>query len=577
MTRSLLSTHLGISQGQSDLLRLDQSIAFLRTKSASSHHLPQVSLSKYLDVKPSKMAPCECGEQFRDLTDWKAHSTRTGYCCIYKCRRLASAASIPGFAFGTATSATFGNYPSPWNALAPSHYKSLNSPPALELETHPFVPSSTGSAITTALIPCQAPLPAPPEPISTTSSAPKASNIPTVAPSSARKTMTPNSMSTKSMPEYLSHRRHGCSHCHRAFRMEESLQKHYEASRPERSYQQICDTCKKSFTNANALQDHQRTKKHCYCNECQQAFECESNLLKHLDIFHASQFRCCDCEQDFVSEHALDQHLNDKFHETVRCQVCSQDLFSKAALDQYIVVEHNAIRNPKRKKVDLDQHLNSLKHRPLSDIACVGSDKCKRRFNSPSALIQHLESGARCSGIDRHAVNKLVQDNDTGRTISNGLVAQSLLEYNQNPSEYSSSNGTPVLTPTSSATSSPVPTPMTRHVFEQPMPFLSLDTDISSFTTILMALSVNGMDKSLPSVIPYRDHAPHAPVLFHCPGALESTEPHGVSPREFTLSGLAQHIESGACGDGPATLKKVMEFVQERLEQMGLGSIHLLK
>lgn len=225
--------------------------------------------------------------------------------------------------------------------------------------------------------------------------------------------------------------------------------------------------------------------------------------------------------------------------------------------------------------MDLDQHLTSRKHRPLSDIACVASDKCKRRFGSPSALLGHLESGACCSGVNRHTVNKLVQDNDTECIISNGPVAQSLLEYNQNPLEYSSSNCTPILTPTSSASCSPVPTPMTGNIVEHPLPFLSLDADISSSTGILMALNLNGMDNSLASIMPSQEHAP---ALFHCPGALARQTPHGGSPRKFTtLSGLAMHIESGACGDGQATLKKAMEFVQQRLEKMGLGNIRLLK
>ena len=63
------------------------------------------------------MVPCECGKQFDDLTDWKAHSTMSGHCCIYKCRRPASAASIPGFAFDIATSSTFKtSHTAAWNA-----------------------------------------------------------------------------------------------------------------------------------------------------------------------------------------------------------------------------------------------------------------------------------------------------------------------------------------------------------------------------------------------------------------------------------------------------------------------------
>lgn len=352
-------------------------------------------------------------------------------------------------------------------------------------------------------------------------------------------------------------------------------------------------------------------EKHCYCHECKMTFETESTTVKHFETFHASQFWCCDCEQDFVSEHALDQHLNDKVHRRILCQVCEQDFGNKPALDRHIVVEHRASVNPRRlfypKDIhgcyicqrkfvnmnDLNQHLASLKHHHLSDLRCVASDKCKRHFISPSALLQHLESGTCCSGITRQIVNTLVQDNDTERIISSGPATQSLLDYNQNPSKYSSSSGSPVFTPTSSASNSPVAATMTDSIRQQPDPFWSLDFESLSFATILRALtpSTPGIitptspQKSFNFDIPGGLPFPRATVwshnrastLFHCPGGLASSTPHGVTPRKFTtLSGLAQHIESGACGEGSATLKKAMEFVQERLQSMGLGSIRLL-
>ena len=325
------------------------------------------------------MAPCECGKQFKDLTDWKAHSTRTGHCCIYKCRRPASAASTPGFAFETATSSAFKTENSPgWNAPAPfemfpseryhplsydawkdlesstpnltgsypslstwntpaaptlyplnadfplpsywqgpvpsefppqycfplpsnvwqvpasstrqadltykspdgttwpapvhptklataAYYQSLNSRPALEPRTvsHPAVASSINSATNHSLMPRQAPSAAASGPQSTISSAPKTPKTPTAATPSAPKTVTTNSISTKYTPDY---RPFSCSHCERAFRVEESLRRHCKDSHPEPSIEvfgAICDTCKKSFASLPALQDHQRAKRHC--------------------------------------------------------------------------------------------------------------------------------------------------------------------------------------------------------------------------------------------------------------------------------------------------------------------------
>lgn len=66
------------------------------------------------------MVPCECGKQFNDLTDWKSHSYVTGHCCIYKCRKLSSAASIRGFALKSGTSTFITHRYSDRNVTAPS-------------------------------------------------------------------------------------------------------------------------------------------------------------------------------------------------------------------------------------------------------------------------------------------------------------------------------------------------------------------------------------------------------------------------------------------------------------------------
>ena len=66
---------------------------------------------------PITMVPCECGVPFDDLTDWKTHSTATGHCCIYKCRKPASAYITPGISFDRLESLILPrNYNESWNA-----------------------------------------------------------------------------------------------------------------------------------------------------------------------------------------------------------------------------------------------------------------------------------------------------------------------------------------------------------------------------------------------------------------------------------------------------------------------------
>ncbi len=88
---------------------------------------------------PIKMVPCECGKPFGDLTDWKAHSTMTGHCCTYKCRKLSSAASISGFAFDTETSSTFRTNHTPYPLLSNAYFPwpSTRQDP-VSFTTHPI-------------------------------------------------------------------------------------------------------------------------------------------------------------------------------------------------------------------------------------------------------------------------------------------------------------------------------------------------------------------------------------------------------------------------------------------------------
>jgi len=42
------------------------------------------------------------------------------------------------------------------------------------------------------------------------------------------------------------------------------------------------------------------------------------------------------------------------------------------------------------------------------------------------------------------------------------------------------------------------------------------------------------------------------------------------------VSGLAHHLESGACDRGKVTFRRVIEYVQEEMKGMGFGELKLL-
>ena len=417
-----------------------------------------------------------------------------------------------------------------------------------------------------------------------------------------------------------------CRCCNRAFASETSLYQHGSASHP-REVQNLlarswpCVVCKDEFQTNKDLWSHQRATGHCFCRQHQQRFSDEASAKAHYDALeHVDHFHCCDCSQDFASEQALDQHLRDKVHKQLMCQVCQQGLGSRTALEAHVVKVHQASAKVKRilypeqsdacyicqrkfsNRKALDQHLSSLLHHPLSSLNCVASSKCKGRFTSPSALLSHLESGACRSGISRWDVDTLVHSFDTERLITNGPRTQALTgSYDIESETSSSSSGSPIMTPTSSVPSSPVlaPTPLkgVSQSFIDALPCLGSSlkesNDFKKVSQVLSELK-NGnakppfrcplcpnKTKQFRSTSALRSHLTspaHAKKPFHCPSIVQHLASGPVSIKHFrTLSGLAQHVESGACGDGKETMFRAMGFVQRKLEEMGIENIRLLK
>jgi hypothetical protein len=74
--------------------------------------------------------------------------------------------------------------------------------------------------------------------------------------------------------------------------------------------------------------------------------------------------------------------------------------------------------------------------------------------------------------------------------------------------------------------------------------------------------------------------AAHAPKIFHCPleFVLDASlsDPPKKKKHFSTLSGLTQHLESGACQGGVTTFKKAVKYVEEQLKVLGFGGAKLL-
>lgn len=368
---------------------------------------------------------------------------------------------------------------------------------------------------------------------------------------------------------------HGyCRKCERYFNTNDSLKQHRRAI-----HEHHCAQCTSVFTTAIGLQDHQRNKNHCYCQECDRFFTTQEALSHHLrSSVHVSQFRCLECERDFSSGQALEQHLNDKRNHgpnthsiapledgPCSCDECDRELTNRSALKQ---------------------HRESLVHRPLSQLRCIASKKCKGRFTSPSALLHHLKSGACRSGMTRASLNQLISTHDPGNMITFGTQLGSLLDSAADwTSAGSSSPG--LLTPSS-------------HPSDTYSVLMGAQTTPSALSTGYFTLGTGqpliaragkfwcplcpAQSRGFRTVNALGNHLAspaHAPKIFHCPISLTSSEEKGKQTEEMikdfsTLSGLTQHVESGACEGGRQMLEGAMEFVQERLKALGFKNIKLL-
>ena len=345
-----------------------------------------------------------------------------------------------------------------------------------------------------------------------------------------------------------------------------------------------CTTCKKGFPKENHLKDHLQSTGHMLRTE-QRRFS-QSSLPKVKVKTTCTRFRCCDCNRDFVGEEALMQHLRHKIHNPksrqkklpkILCEICSKSFTTNEGLRK---------------------HKASRVHQPLCvPIYCIGSDGCKKRFNSTSSMILHLESGSCSSGLTRPKLNEIIAQQDTENLItpppaleSTGGIGGSsiisdygedistplsndwtLLQHNDSSSTLSTSWD--ILTPSESSFSL---TPSEGSIAQSDN-ILDL-SQLSPSTLFLCHLCPptsnrfrNARDLDSHSRSPVHDSK-----SFHCPVALSSCTNKKLARRSFsTLSGLTMHVESGACGK--KTFSEVLKFVNDQLKNIGFQEIRLVK
>lgn len=325
-----------------------------------------------------------------------------------------------------------------------------------------------------------------------------------------------------------------------------------------------------------------------------------------------TQFRCCDCASDFKSEQALTQHLRDtKTHklkkpekkiEKATCAECQKTFEDRSLLQRHVEsLGHKTEICEKCKKLfknplALKTHAESLRHNPLSDIQCLAHKKCKKRFNCPSAQLQHLESGRCKSKMTKKILNEAIARNDSRGIITSGTITTQWSLEDASSTSSTPRSQSPVFTPTSSQFfDSYPPSGVSTPKFGLP--------DMTEFNTALTLRLRTGTGLQKCPLCPpakkreymagaLRDHlsssvhqyskalvssslsAPE--ITFHCPSDLVGAGEEKKTKEFATVSGLAQHLESGACSGGKETMKRVVQYVQKELKNLGFGERNLL-
>ncbi|PLB46325.1 hypothetical protein P170DRAFT_457029 [Aspergillus steynii IBT 23096] len=298
-----------------------------------------------------------------------------------------------------------------------------------------------------------------------------------------------------------------------------------------------------------AREAHQKSTGHAFCKLCNRHFDNDTQLKRHEKDSHAVQFHCCLCDKDFVNNTALVQHLADKIHPiseaSYRCEACDRTF---------------------RNQRSLEQHQLSPAHRPLANLTCL-TRSCPVRFNCPSALIHHLESGRCSSGWSRQSINSVLHQYDINRVITSETVSLETSTAHPLEDSSSTSSGSPILTPSDSSMLDGDEWMAVAHPNDQAGKLQVAQAELQTSLHCFLCAE-KGITRGFKSLKALQDHMSspaHESRSFKCPLAftVDGWEESAVHSRTFTtLSGLTQHLESARCRGGKPTLWKLLDYLK---------------
>jgi hypothetical protein len=228
-----------------------------------------------------------------------------------------------------------------------------------------------------------------------------------------------------------------CSECKRSFSDAQALEQHLENSPIHRAT--TCYECDRSFSSPQGLEQHLKNApvhQALTCQECNRLFSSSQALEMHLKDSPVHRATTCyQCDKRFSSVQALEQHLNNSpVHRGTTCYECDRHFSSAQALEMHL--DNSPAHQPFchscnrgfGSQAALRRHLDtSLRHR--GTVVLYQNDRakpsvmnsfyarhssscecplCRKSFGAPSAVAQHVESGA-CHNISRHQVTAAVK------------------------------------------------------------------------------------------------------------------------------------------------------------------------
>lgn len=419
-----------------------------------------------------------------------------------------------------------------------------------------------------------------------------------------------------------------CQACNLPFGSGDDLRKHSTIA-----HRNKCNTCSSGFASISLLQDHQRSSNHCFCRLCNRVFTTASHLDRHLRCApaHRTQYHCCDCDRDFIDELALSQHLQYKVHppkvdsrksNEYPCTKCGRKFKTKTALNQHLTsLVHNPLSDIKcvassdcaarfASPSAMILHLESGKcssrmTREMLNLLVQSKDHERVISKGPENLLtaapfeSESRSGPRSnSESNSNAGLAHMKNNSVQRTLGEGPenICLSSYAFSDSDSDSDSDDGVPIYTPLSVDMRSPIAAPSAEDFWtnllskcatigSSPPSILTAGSscDVTESNTVAaLFCPLCPADRkafhSIPALQMHLASPKHAPKAFHCPTILVSTTKRGNNPPRFkTLSGLTQHLESGAYKGGKAGLRKTIQMLEVRLSEMGVKHQGLLK